>query len=54
MNKDDFFDSFLNYLETTSDEELLEEWNKYEIFDKIGPKVKDFIHGLIIEQETNE
>lgn len=40
---DDFFDSFLNYLETTPDEELFNEWSKYEEFDKVGPKIEDFI-----------
>lgn len=40
---DDFFDIFLNYLETTPDEELFKEWNKYEELDEVGPRIKDFI-----------
>lgn len=43
---DDFFESFLNYLETTPDEELFKEWSKYEEFDKVGPRIEDCIINI--------
>lgn len=52
-NEEDFFDSFLDYIENEPDESLFKFWESLKEYDEIGPRISDLIgDGVLVDVDT--
>jgi|688.fasta_scaffold1200846_2 hypothetical protein len=50
-NNQNFLEELKEYFRTTSKEQILEDWNKSQEYDKVGPTVDEFIDNTKTECE---
>lgn len=48
-NNQNFLEELKEYFRTTSKEKILEDWNKSQEYDKVGPTVEEFIDNTKTE-----